>query len=394
VARRTLDRLISPASLTLVALLLSLTLGPAYDDRNRTAGLFSVAFSLTLVLLASVMSARSRITTLAVITTVGVFAATVAVALIPPNALDDNASKWGLSRVVLDLWPHFSAPTIVGIAPLFGLRGQMPANTVGFLAALAPPAAISLAATLRSRTAAAYWIAVCALGALAVLATGSRGAALSAAVGVIVSVLAVRGYRWTYIATVVATTMVLVLGWLALNNADDPDLFGRQGRLGIWFVALYYAAAEPLHGLGYGVFTHLDPGYFNAHNAYLETLLDFGVLGLAAVISALVSSFRAAARLSESDSRSVRVVGVTAVACLSALAVSAQFDSVIGMPIPLVNGTVSILMPLPFVLIALPFGLRGHALSGPTQMPRPTPTRERDKAYSTRVSEDLRLRHD
>jgi O-antigen ligase len=83
---------------------------------------------------------------------------------------------------------------------------------------------------------------------------------------------------------------------------DDSTADSFNGRLGVWEECLYYIDQRPIFGYGYDGFwtqRHITEisetqkwGVAEAHSAYLECLLDLGLVGLAAFVFALVGGIR------------------------------------------------------------------------------------------------------
>jgi O-antigen ligase len=112
-------------------------------------------------------------------------------------------------------------------------------------------------------------------------------------------------------ARVAAAVAVFLCAYLVLDFFFDVSsiiagLVGRDatftGRTGMWEVLLA-AQTNPLVGVGYqsfwlghrltGVLGALNTTFLNqAHNGYLETYLNLGIIGLALIASIMISSYR------------------------------------------------------------------------------------------------------
>lgn len=131
--------------------------------------------------------------------------------------------------------------------------------------------------------------------------------------------------RWKVAVGVVGVWSGCLLGWLVLAAGIDPIvefrdalLLGRaaesetlSGRAFIWPEVCYFIAQRPILGYGYEAFwtparietisENLGWGLREAHNAYLETMLSLGLVGLlltvAAVAIGLMASIRATRQL-------------------------------------------------------------------------------------------------
>ena len=130
--------------------------------------------------------------------------------------------------------------------------------------------------------------------AIALLLTSSRGAWLSTLVGL--GVLAAMRYRRPLLIAAIASAGVVLL----LLAAPQTSLGDRPAY---WTVALADASEHVVLGSGAGSFddywlAHRPiPAYVrDAHNLYLETAAELGILGLALLVVALGAPLVAAAR--------------------------------------------------------------------------------------------------
>lgn len=146
------------------------------------------------------------------------------------------------------------------------------------------------------------------LGAVLMLAalmlSGSRGASLSLVFGL--GTIVVLGARWrgrgsgeTRVAALVVVLALVAGLWLGtgvLGPRLVASIAGSDGRLEVWSQSLKVVADYPVLGVGAGGFQWVLPGYRSgpalayydhAHNDYLETLVDYGVLGCAPLAAAL-----------------------------------------------------------------------------------------------------------
>src|SRR5262249_23839692 len=110
---------------------------------------------------------------------------------------------------------------------------------------------------------------------------------------------------------VTAAIPVVLVAYAVLDSVFDlstvvAEFLGRDpsqhGRTGIWSAVLQFQT-NPLLGVGYqsfwmgnrlvGVAGSLGTGYINeAHNGYLETYLNLGLIGVALLVLFMILSYR------------------------------------------------------------------------------------------------------
>jgi len=155
----------------------------------------------------------------------------------------------------------------------------------------------------RGRYGAEFMILVVAgLMAAAVLLSGSRGAALGlAAAAFMLFVCTVSTRRrsreriraLTIMLSVIAAGVLVIFFAKAGTRLTDADGFSE--RLWMWSVALDAAMLQPITGFGSGAFQWLpglvanelprDVRYDDAHNLFMETLAEQGVVGLGLLVA-------------------------------------------------------------------------------------------------------------
>lgn len=241
------------------------------------------------------------------------------------NVLDDWAR---IARVLDVLLLATTVLAVIVLAQASGGAGRAVLRYGGyeinpnFLAAqLALPAAAALA--FRARHVPLGWWRVAAVVPiiLALVATGSRGGALAFAAGLVT--LAIGRPRLG--ARALATLGVVALLLPTMLEGDTLHLLRHRwetasddrlsGRLDIWRVGLAMIADRPLHGTGFAGFhdafyeymleTDVDPrfallhsrGNRVAHNIYLSTFAELGIVGGAFFGLALAAHARTAWQL-------------------------------------------------------------------------------------------------
>lgn len=170
------------------------------------------------------------------------------------------------------------------------------------------------------------------LGAL--LSTASKGAVAAFAVAVLIAFLLARFWRVAsgsglFIVGMMSIPMVSIFGGLLFGRvgaATAGEAHSGQFRVLTWEATAKMAAANPILGTGIGTFGSTFNKYAiagwteAAHNAYLQTAAETGVLGLLLFLAALGSAalwlFRAAA----SEDRTVALLGAAGLAGLLAAA--------------------------------------------------------------------------
>lgn len=137
------------------------------------------------------------------------------------------------------------------------------------------------------------------------LASRSRGGIVACAVSAAILPLAFRHRR--HVAALVLAVALLGLGWVEIagimRGLDEQGI--RTGRLELWGDAVRMFPRFPLLGAGFNAFgTAYTPyqtvakyeWYGEAHNEYLQALLDTGVIGLCLFGGLLACLFRPALR--------------------------------------------------------------------------------------------------
>jgi O-antigen ligase len=184
-----------------------------------------------------------------------------------------------------------------------GRLGTSGPQDPNYLAAALVPAAI-LAAGVAALSRSGPWRlasigAVTALG-IGLIATGSRGGVVAAAVAIAAALTLVRGRRMQ-IGTLLAVAVVVIGGWIATTSPQTLDRLKNfesgNGRVDLWSVAWRMSEDNPIVGVGANNFESrsidyvLQPGRLPSaglivdkphvvHNMYLQQLAETGVIGI------------------------------------------------------------------------------------------------------------------
>jgi O-antigen ligase len=242
-------------------------------------------------------------------------------------------------------------PTTSGVIGALGGKmvatpfGEVNLNTIGYV--VGPLAAVALGMSVGSRRSRArFWLGaaafICVLG---LVLTKSRGAWLGFGVAFLYVILRKRSLALLITGAAAALAVILsdVLRALLVSRAAattvyDPSLLGR---FVLWNFAWRIGKANWLLGVGMENFRYVKHFYgfpeplsaaiqFNAHNIYLEVFADLGVVGLAAFMWLLVSSFTRSSNAMRSDVASDLGLGLSA--GLVAYAAHGLFDCVLFQP--------------------------------------------------------------
>lgn len=197
-----------------------------------------------------------------------------------------------------------------------GLQGD--GNLYAVYQVAAVPAAITLGRVSRSRYRLWWFVAVVPLVG-SVLASDSRGALLATVLVLAFSMYPIirnRTDKRRRLAAALATVLIVIAiaaSGTAFNDRLDPATIASDrasGRLDLWLVAWNTAQDHPELGLGAGNFKdqsverlRTQPGVqlpnshhlfkldtIEVHNIYLETLVDYGVVGFLLFVSVIVGA--------------------------------------------------------------------------------------------------------
>lgn len=144
-------------------------------------------------------------------------------------------------------------------------------------------------------------IASCSL-ALVIVATGTRGAAASAAI--VATFILLLGLRWninrlTLAALLLVGFLVISATFITSEQLRFLEREGLTGRESLWEAALWNTQRGSLllgSGWLYGIGSLGGVGSMNVHNAYLQILLESGIVGCTLFAIAIVAILLTAAR--------------------------------------------------------------------------------------------------
>lgn len=182
-------------------------------------------------------------------------------------------------------------------------------------------------------------LTVCAGG---LIATGTRGAVFGAAVGVLVVIWT----RWRGSRKIeVAVVLVVALAAIALIATSAVESFFERGeslqqlatlnsRTNLWSEALALFPQHPLYGFGLtssrGLF--LDTiGLGGGHNAFMNLLIDTGIVGVTVWLVLLAGIVITTARISSAESR-LRVDRIIIQALMLSMMANSLFAEGLGAP--------------------------------------------------------------
>lgn len=200
------------------------------------------------------------------------------------------------------------------------------ATVAGWLAAMVLPLGYELVLSSQGRRRAVAILGCLTLVA-AIVASGTRGASISLVIGLVAfHFLRPRSHRVLVVVlgalAVVAVSLATgLLGGLVVGGGTDPSsgaaesggaaeyggaaesstVFDRQGsdvssgRFGIWQIALQEWSDQPIVGAGFGdssgIQAETGVPTMSAHNAYLTTLVEMGLIGGFLLLALLASVF-------------------------------------------------------------------------------------------------------
>ena len=342
--KATAGRLRSPqAGAELIAcellLLFASVLGPTPDEQNRLAAALSMALVVAATWIVLCASALWRWRLLTALVVGGGAIASSLLFFVDPRSLQGPLA--GLFQTT---------------TPATG--GLINRNTLGILLVPIPLGALSLIRGRGAPWASAMLTGVAVLGLTIELVAGSRTSLLGLVAGAL-AMFATRGRRQVWRVVVIG---VAIVGLVTVGSLDEPAV---RERAQIWR-ATGDAILAGLPGIGYGALPYVIPQHASAHSSLLQLVADFGLGGLLAILAVVplfVASITRGLRCPvDTDER--RIAGA-ALSCGIGIAVVALGESVISSPVDTPGGFLTIVSPIPFIVLAAPLGLAStRALRG------------------------------
>jgi O-antigen ligase len=202
-------------------------------------------------------------------------------------------------------------------------------NGMGAFCAVVAASLVALASQTTDRKMAGQCYTLAVVAAVGVLSSGSRGAILGLAAAVFIA-MALTGKKG---ATRVAIVFAVLLALFAIaaqfdllpvaRESGGLDDFTKESRLLVWGEAVLLFLQHPVVGVGWtnfhqmGVLAETDFGAVaHAHNWYLNTLTETGVIGFALLFGPLVWLFFSNLRVARYDVRALIVIAALTVVCV------------------------------------------------------------------------------
>jgi len=224
----------------------------------------------------------------------------------------------GLAHWAIGLFAECALGTFRPWGAEYRFAGTIHPNNQGVQLAGVALAACCLAKSVRRGRLAL--IAIAAVAALFLWLTKSRTSCAGLALGVLIIWLPSASQAWKAVAFVFAPTaavalllLAYLLNWNAADRIASVALMGRgeeaetlTGRVPLWREVLTYIEERPWLGYGYGGFWNVprmrriseNQGWqiAHSHSAYLETVLNVGVIGAVVLFGAILLTFVTATR--------------------------------------------------------------------------------------------------
>jgi O-antigen ligase len=212
-------------------------------------------------------------------------------------------------------------------------------SLAGYLNTVAP-LALGVAVLAKDRGLRALgFICLVAVGA-ALYLTGSRGGLVAYSAIAMTSVFYLKPRRKTVavflIASILAASVGLLFGYLGSLEGEryrDVGDFTLQSRLAIWGAATVIFLQHPFLGAGVGTFRYRFHPYvpgikddLDAHNLYLHTLAETGIIGFLLFFATMWGFFRRGDKLTKIHDELGAILGIAVMGALAALTVHGLVD--------------------------------------------------------------------
>jgi putative inorganic carbon (HCO3(-)) transporter len=202
-------------------------------------------------------------------------------------------------------------------------------NGMGAFCGVLAGALVALASRTSDRRTSSQCYALAVVAVFGVLASGSRGAILGLAAAVLVA-MALNGRKGAMRAAIALGAVVAMFAIAAqfdllpvARESGGLDDFTKQGRLLVWGEALLLFLQHPLVGGGWANFPQMGVlaetqfgAVAHAHNWYLNTLAETGVIGFALFFGPLVWLFVRNLRVARRDATALVVIIALTVICV------------------------------------------------------------------------------
>lgn len=325
-------------------------------DRRTVAWLVLASLALLAALLSPrVLSSLARLELYYVIVVVGLAFGLALTRSVPATASFVLLAIVVVHAVFLTIALQFAHAAVGDPYPVHAPPFFLNVRHFGYQGFFGAAAGIALAVAEKRLRTTATLLATAALFGIVVF--GSRGALLAWLVCVAVAFRLVPDRRTLSVVGAIALAGSLLLAVVAERQdwfnttslfdrartfaGDTLSVLDMRTRIEIWQDSLPAIAHRPLLGYGpegYQISRCCNPNVVQPHNSILQVLLEFGVLGLAALTWAAIASFAPAVRAITDSSRAARdPMRVMALAIIGGYGAFSLIDGLLYYPVPLLN---------------------------------------------------------
>jgi len=241
----------------------------------------------------------------------------------------------------------FGQTVMDGDAMRHYLTGSLDPNDAAAILAIGAPMALADARRPGSKAWRAMSLGIVFLLGLGVLRTGSRGGAIALVVGLLVVALSGRGARGIIATLALGGALLLVRQYAPAeitgrfatigSESEDYNMTAYSGRWQIWKRGVKYIAEKPIFGVGAGSFPiregeqmaseGLRGKWSAAHNAYIQSFAELGIIGGLLFCSLIVTSIGRLWSILRRASPATGVAHPEYIGALAAFSTSALFLS-------------------------------------------------------------------